>query len=211
MNILDVDAFKETIWGSIKSNIGAFGVAAKGKFSASAFDSVALDLSCDAPTSTKLFTEASAGKDGASLSKVKAVQTADVAGGALVVSPTYHVGSNKGDLSVAFALDGSSSVQVDVNTDKAAKLSLTQRVGDRNVVRPSITNDGQLEVSVDTAVEPIGTITTTYKPNHHVNIKWADGPWQANFQIPMEGYYNMQDGVKISVKTKVDVKPGDFF
>ena len=123
------------------------------------------------------------------------------------MAPTYDLGASKGDLSLAFAMDGSSSIQVDVNTNKQAKLSLSQRLGSNHVIKPSITNSGQFEMDYSTTAMDLGTITTTYKPKHHVNIKWSDGPWQADFNIPMEGYYNLQDGVKISVKTKVDINP----
>ena len=219
ITITDVDSFKESVWGIVKRNVKGFGLSVRGQMSLSEPEGVSLDVQCDTPTSTNLQLQAVAGGNGGgsviggpspiTVSKMKAVQTIDTPGGALVVAPTYNLDDSKGDVSIAFARDSSSSIQVDVNTDMAAKVSLMQRIGSNNVIKPSITNDGQFELNYDTRVD-YGTITTTYKPNHHVNIKWSDGPWQANFKIPMEGYYNMQDGVKISVKTKIDVNPNDF-
>jgi len=191
----------------VQRKIKGFGLSARGQISVSAPESLDLDFACDTPSDTRLQMKASAGKDGSfSVSEVKAVQTVGTLGGSVIVAPTYNLDSSKGDLSVAFAKDNINSIQVDVNTDKEAKLSLTQKLGASHILRPSITSDRQFELDYETRVD-YGTITTTYKPNHHVNVKWSDGPWQANFLAPMDGYYNFKDGVKISVKTKVDVNP----
>ncbi|CAB9497989.1 expressed unknown protein [Seminavis robusta] len=207
VTVQDVDAFKETVWGMVKRNVKGFGLSARGQFSVTNIDKVDLDFQCDTPTDTVLQMKASAGKDGSfSVSKVKAVQTIDAAGGTVIAAPTYDLGSSKGDLSLAYAKDNTNSIQLDINTDNDAKLSLMQRLGSNHIVRPSITKDGQLEVKYETRVE-IGTITTTYKPNHHIDIQFADGPWQANLNAPMDGYLGLDGGCKVSVKTKVDINP----
>ena len=208
VQIKDVGSFKESIWGMVTRPFGDFGLTAKAKGSIQDPSSLELSLQLDTPTDTSLMMEASAGKGGSfGVSKVKAAQTVDALGGSLILAPTYDLDASKGDVSVAYGRDSSSNVQVDVDTDGGAKLSLMQRVGENHVLRPSITKAGQFEMNYDTRLD-YGTVTTTYKPNNYVNVKWSDGPWEANFNAPMEGYYNMKEGVKISVKTKVDLNTG---
>lgn len=184
-----------------------FGLSAGAKLSTANPDDVDLDFQCDAPSDTKLQVLASTTGGDFSVDKVKAVQAVDTAVGAVVAAPSYDLGSKKGDLSLAFARDDASSIQVDVNTDKDVKVTLSQRLGNNHVVKPSLTNDGQFELDYDAKVAH-GTITTTYKPDHHINVNWSDGPWQANFLAPMSGYYGVNNGVKVSVKTKVDIDYG---
>ena len=194
----------------VKRSVGSFGLTAKGKGSVRDLENVELSLQCDAPTDTTLSVEALAGKSGFEISKVKAVQSVSVLDGTFIVAPSYDLASSKGDISVAYGRDSSSNVQVDVDTDGGGKLSLMQRVGDSHVLRPSITKSGQFEMNYDTRLD-YGTVTTTYKPDNYVNVKWSEGPWQANFNAPMDGYYSMKEGVKISVKTKVDVNTDALF
>lgn len=206
VTVLDVDSFKESAWGMVQKTVMGFGLSARGQLSVTKRDKADLEFKCSTPSDTVLTMKASADKAGFSVSTVKAVQTLDAAGGTVIAAPTYDVGSSKGDLSLAYARDKSQSVQLDVNTDKDVRISLMQRLGSNHVIRPSITNSGQFEFDYETRVE-LGTITTTYKPNHHINIKFADGPWQANLNAPMEGYWGLEGGCKVSVKTKVDVNP----
>lgn len=213
VQIKDVDSYKESIWGMVTRSVGDFGLTLKAKGSPMSDPSnTELSIQCDAPTDTVLSLEAAATAGGKSgfgfgVSKVKAVQSVDALGGSLILAPSYDLAKSKGDLSVAFAKDSDSNVQVDVDSEGGAKLSLMQRVGDNHVLRPSITKSGDFELNYDTQTD-FGKVTTTYKPNSYVNVKWSDGPWQANFNAPMDGYYNMKEGVKISVKTRMDVNTG---
>ena len=206
----DVDTFKDTVWGKVQKKVNGFGLTAGAKLSVAAPEDVDLEFQCDTPSDTKLAVLASTSGGKVTVNKVKAVQALDTKAGAIIAAPSYDLGTKKGDLSLAFAKDDASSIQIDVNTDKDAKVTLTQRLGANHVIKPSLTTDGQFELDYDAKVE-YGTITTTYKPNHHVNVKWSDGPWQANFMAPMSGYYNLNDGVKVSVKTKVDIDYGSLF
>jgi hypothetical protein len=202
--VKDVDTFQDTVWGKVSKKVKGFGLGAGAKLSVAAPSDVDLEFTCDTPSDTKLQVQASASSGAFTVDKVKAVQALDTPAGSIVASPSYNLGSKKGDLSLAYAKDDASSIQLDISTDKDYKVTLTQRLGDNHVIKPSITSDGQFAVDYDVKND-YGTITTTYKPNSHVNVKWSDGPWQANFMAPMGGYYKLNDGVKVSVKTKVDV------
>ena len=196
--------FQETIWGKVQKTVRGFGLGAGARLAIATPGDVDLDFQCDTPTDTKLTVQASTNGGEFSVDKVKGIQALDTPVGAVIAAPSYDLGTGKGDLSVAFAKDDASSIQVDTNTDKDVKVTLTHRVGASHVIKPSYTSDGQFELDYDAKVE-YGIITTTYKPDHHINVKWSDGPWQANFLAPLSGYYNLQDGVKVSVKTRVDV------
>jgi len=209
VEIKDVDSYKESIWGMITRPLGDFGITFKAKGSPIADPGNAeIGLQLDAPTDTTLTVEATTVKGGSfGVKKVKVVQSVKAGNGAVIFAPSYDLENAKGDLSVAYGQESLRNVQVDVDTNGDAKLSLMQRIGDSHIIRPSITNSGDFELSYDTRID-YGTVTTTYKPNSYVNIKVADGPWQANFNAPMEGYYKFTEGAKISIKTKVNVDTG---
>lgn len=190
----------------MKRTIKGYGLSARGEFSVTDPDTVDLDLQCDTPYETTFQVHAAARPNSLSVSKIRATQTVDALDGAFVIAPTYYLDSSRGDVSVAFARDNTRNIQVDLNTDQTAKLSLMQKIGESHILRPSLTSRGQFEMEYENKVDK-GTVTATYKANNFVNIKWADGPWQANFNAPMDGYFNFKDGVKVSVKTKVDVNP----
>lgn len=195
-----------SVWGAVKRSVKGFGILVRGEVESANVDTVDVDLKCDAPSDTLLEMKATVGPKTFSVSEVKATQTFDAIGGAFMVSPTYSVGSATGDVKVAYAKDNTQSIQIDVDTNNNAKLSLMQKVADGHVLKPSITTKGQFEMEYETSIDK-GKVSTTYKPNHYVNVKWSDGPWVANFNAPMDGYYNFKEGVKVSVKTKVDVNP----
>lgn len=213
ITLTDVNKFKESVWGKVKKNVKGFGLSAAGKMSLKQPKFIDFDIQCDTPAETKIQALASTTEGfngGFSVDKVKMVQALDTDIGAVVIAPTYDMNSRKGDLSLAYANNDSSSIQVDVNTDKDAKVTFTKRVGDTTIFQPSLTTSGQVELQYDTKVA-YGTLSTTYKPDHHVNVKWSDGAWQANFNAPMSGYYNLNEGVKVSVKTKVDIDYTNLF
>jgi hypothetical protein len=190
----------------VKRSIKGFGLSVRGDLASSNMETVDLDLKCDTPSDTLLQLKATIGPKTCTVSKFNAAQTVDVLGGALKVSPRYSVDSSTGDVSVAYARDNTQSIQLDVDSRSNAKLSLMQKLGSSHVLKPSITSKGQFEMDYEASVDK-GKVTTTYKPDHYVNVKWADGPWQANFNAPMHGFYGFEQGVKVSVKTKVDVNP----
>lgn len=119
--------------------------------------------------------------------------------GKVTLSPRYNVGNKKADIGVSYAVAGTS-----VSIDSASKkVTLAQVVGGKTLVIPSITPNGDLDVTVQRNFEGFGRVTAAIKPNSAVNVKWEDGPWVANMNAPMNGF--KFDGVDVSFKRKVDL------
>jgi hypothetical protein len=134
-----------------------------------------------------------------SIGKFSLRKTIEIAPGKMTVSPRYNVGSKKADVGISYAVS-STSVSIDSGSQK---LTLAQVVGDKTLVMPSITPDGQFDVSVQRNFDGIGRITAAVKPNSSVSLTWEDGPWIANVNAPMDGFkFSSAD---VSIKRKVDL------
>lgn len=134
------------------------------------------------------------------LSDVQVTKDLDVPGGTLTVTPKYDIGSSSGDVRVGYALDNTSFV---VDAQKK-KLTVAHSFPNNDKVVPSFTADGDFSISYSRDLDR-GRLTTTYSPDDSVKVQWNDGEWQTTFTAPLDGLYQLSDGVKITMNRKVDM------
>ena len=134
-----------------------------------------------------------------SIGKLNIKQSISLPAGRITVSPRYNVGTNKADVGVGYAV-GSTSINVESSNKK---LTVAQLVGDRNVIIPSITTEGKVELSLQRKFDGFGKITTSIKPAEAINIKWEEGSYVANIHAPIDGF--SIDKVDVSIKRRVDL------
>lgn len=135
------------------------------------------------PTGTGLLVSGSVDTDNGivALENVKVSQNVDSLGGVWSVVPSYNLGSQKGNVKLAYGSSGI-SVSLDADIDQQ-KLTVAKGFG-ANVIAPSITNQGDVEVQF-TRQLPTGSVTATIKSNDSINVKWSDGKWVANVKAPI--------------------------
>lgn len=120
--------------------------------------------------------------------------------GGLTVNPRVTLG-DKTDVSVAYDWENT-SVKVDAVRD-AQKLTIAQKIGENNLIRPSITTGGDFSVDYERTLDTGTTLTTTLSPNDSVNVKLEDGPWMCNINAPVDGL--SFDGITIAIKRNVEI------
>lgn len=119
-----------------------------------------------------------------------------------MVNPRYNVAARKADVGVTCSL-GNTSLNIDSSNNK---LTVAQLVGDKNVIIPTITTNGEFDVAVQRSLgEGLGTITTAFKPREAINLKWEEGPWVATVTTPMNGMRPAFGEVDASFKRKMDL------
>ncbi len=135
------------------------------------------------PTGTGLLVSGSVDTDQGivALENVKLSQNVDSLGGVWSVVPSYNLGSQKGNVKLAYGTSGV-SVSIDADMDQQ-KLTVAKGFG-ANVIAPSITNQGDVEVQF-TRKLPTGSVVATVKSNESLNVKWSDGKWVANLKAPL--------------------------
>lgn len=202
-----MDEMPFSLWGKVKRTVGMFDLSAKASTKSTAMNKFSLDLQAAAPTSGTAFqlTGTADSEDlTASPGTIKVTQKIDAGDvGKFTVVPKYNFGSSKADVKVSFARDDT-VVTVDADLDKQ-KLTLSQAIGDNNVIVPSITSDGDVELEYTRSIGT-GALTAGYKPDSYVGLTYEDGPWSATVTAPITGLYK-PTGVKpsFSIRRSVDV------
>ena len=134
-----------------------------------------------------------------------------IIGGQLNIDPRYDLRSKRADATVGYTFRDT-SLMVDGNN---RKLTLSQMIGRSNAIIPSLkfgmqdgtTDKKRIDFNLKCRrdLQDGGQVSTTWKPDDYVSIQWIDGGWNARIYAPIDGYYNIKGGVKLSVKQNVDV------
>lgn len=163
-----------------------------------------LDLQASAPSGTSLQVTGTANTDEVSLAvaNIQVSQKIDTDLGAFVVTPKYNVPSKKADLKLSYGRDDT-FVTINANTDKQ-KVTVSQAIGDGNVLSPSFSSDGDVELEYTRSIGT-GALTASYKPDSHVGLTYEDGPWVASLRTPLDGIYKLSKDVKFGVRRSIDV------
>lgn len=185
-------------WGKIKRKVQGFALSARGVTDSKTPETIDLDFRADGP-STSLQVTGKFAATSYSIGKLNIKQSISLPAGRITVSPRYNVGTNKADVGVGYAV-GSTSINVESSNKK---LTVAQLVGDRNVIIPSITTEGKVELSLQRKFDGFGKITTSIKPAEAINIKWEEGSYVANIHAPIDGF--SIDKVDVSIKRRVDL------
>ena len=192
------------IWGRIKGSVSGIGLSAKVDTSSKDMSALGLDLQAAAPSGTTLQVTGVANTETPSLTvgNIKVTQKIKTDVGDFIVAPMYNLGSSTADVSLAYGRDDT-SVKIDVNMDKQ-KITVSQGIGENNVIKPSITSEGDVELAYTRTVGS-GSVTAAYKPDSHASVTYEDGPWVATVTAPIDGFYKPTDSVKFNVRRAVDV------
>lgn len=148
------------------------------------------------PSETGLLLSGTADTDAGtiSLENVKVSQNVDTVDGVWTVIPSYNLVTQQGNVKLAYGNPGV-SLSLDANMDQQ-KVTVAKGFG-TNIIAPSITNQGDVEVQVTRRFET-GFVTATIKPNESVNVKWSDGKWVANVKAPMNGDFAKEAKITLS-------------
>lgn len=184
-------------WAKIKRSAFGFQSSARFDVDSDNLNKVGVDLAIlGGPTKTGLLVSGSVDTEHGivALENVKVSQNVDSLGGVWSVVPSYNVGSQKGNVQLAY---GSSGIAVSLDADvDQQKLTVAKGFG-ANVIAPSITNQGDVEVQF-TRMLPTGSVVATIKSNDSVNIKWSDGKWIANINAPIGRDFAKETRVTLS-------------
>ena len=135
-------------------------------------------------------------------------------GGKLKINPRYDLRSNVPDATVGYSFRDT-SFKVD---GQSKKLTMSHIFAKNNKIIPSLTmskpgpgglgkgilpQDFSLSYCRD--LQTGGQVTTTWKPDDSISIRWNDGGWDATIRAPIEGYYKTNGGIRVSMKQNVDV------
>uniref|UniRef100_A0A7S3PD84 Uncharacterized protein n=2 Tax=Amphora coffeiformis TaxID=265554 RepID=A0A7S3PD84_9STRA len=192
------------LWGRVKGKVGDFGLSARVDTSSKDTSALGLDLQAAAPSGTTLQVTAVADTASPSVTvgNVKVTQKIQTDAGDFVIAPKYNVGSGATDVSLSYGRDDT-KVTIDANMDKQ-KITLSQGMGENNLIKPSITSEGDVELSYTRTIGP-GALTANYKPDSHASLIYEDGPWVATVTAPIDGFYKPSESVKFNIRRSVDV------
>lgn len=194
------------VWGSLSRSAGAWNL--KARASANSDDLQSLDVNVSAeggPADTKLRAQGSinAGSQSGEIREVGLSQSFDAPGGDIQLSPRYNLASGKADIRVDYGLDDT-RITVDADADRQT-VTVAQRLDDNNEIAPSINSDGDINVRYRRNVGD-GVLTANYKPNDSTSLTYEEGPWTASADIPMDGFYQVNGGAKLSFRRSVSVE-----
>lgn len=193
------------LWGRVKKTVGGIALSAKVDTRSDKMSNLGLDLQASSGSSgTSLQVTGNADVDSLNLSvgTIKVSQKIETEIGKFTVTPKYNVGSGKADVKLVYGRDDT-VITLDADLDKQ-KLTVSQAIGDANVITPSITSDGEVELEYSRSIGT-GSLTAGYKPDSYVGLKFEDGPLVASIRCGVEGYYKPEGNPVFSVRRKVDV------
>lgn len=202
LKVQDVDQMPYSLWGRVKRSVGAFNLSAKVDSKSSNPNLLGLDLQAAAPSGTVLQVTGSTEKGAFSAGHVKVTQSVDTGMGKFVITPTYSVKGKSGDVKLSYGL-ADTVLTVDATLD-TQKITVSHMIGDKNLVEPSLSTDGDFEFEYRRSIGQ-GALTAAYKPDAYVGVSYEDGPWVATFRAPISGLYKPTDGVKVNIRRAVDV------
>lgn len=194
------------IWGKLRREVGDWDLTAKADTRSD--DLQHLDIRIDAeggPADTRLRAEGSfdTSAQTGNLRNVGVSQSFDAPGGDIRLSPSLDLASGRGDVRLEYE-NKDTKITLDADQDHQ-KVTIAQRLDEDNQISPSITSEGDLEVEYRRNVGE-GVMTAHYKPHESTRITYEEGPWQATADVPMDGFYNVKGGTKLSIRRSVSVE-----
>mmetsp|Transcript_11667 Transcript_11667/g.27732 ORF Transcript_11667/g.27732 Transcript_11667/m.27732 type:complete len:167 (-) Transcript_11667:107-607(-) len=125
--------------------------------------------------------------------------------GKLVLNPWYDLQRDLRDATAGYTY-GNTSVKVDV---QPRRFTLSHAFGRRNhhrIVPTLSTKTGCFDLSYVRDLAGSGSVTTTWKPDDSIAVRWSEGDWDATIRAPLDGYFRIDgSGVKLSMKRSVGV------
>ena len=115
------------------------------------------------------------------------------------MTPQYDLDASQGDVRVGYAISDGTYVQVDA---QSKTLTVSHSFTDRDTIRPTVNGAGDVSLSYTRQLDT-GRITTTYTPNDSVKMQWSDGVYETTIQMPLDGYYKTNQGIKVNMKRTV--------
>jgi hypothetical protein len=74
----------------------------------------------------------------------------------------------------------------------------------RHEVGPTITSDGLWQISYAYSLpKDKGALIGTYRPNGAVSLEYRGGPLSLNLDLPLKGYYQIEEGARLSFRQLV--------
>jgi hypothetical protein len=119
----------------------------------------------------------------------------DTLGGTLTINPNYDLESSQGDVALGYSMDNT-SIRIDA---QKKRLTVAHVFLDDNEIIPSISANGDFSLSYSRTLDT-GKITTMWTPNDSIKVTWTDGEWETSFQAPMDGFYKINQTVKVNMK-----------
>lgn len=188
-------------WGKVKRSLGGIDLSARVAGSSNDVNELGVQLEASTfATAVQLDGSANLGSKTGAISAVKVSQKLDALGGRLTVAPRYSIDKNKPDMKVSYGVQGT-TLTFDMSPD-SQKVTVAQAIGSGKLT-PAISTAGDLELEYSRPFMA-GMLSASYKPDSHVGLKWAEGPWVANVNAPMSGLYKFTNGVKFNVRRIVD-------
>lgn len=197
-----------SVWGSLKKPVRGWNLKAKVDTVSENLNSVDFVVQAEGgPTS--LLLRASGNVDAKSktgkVTEVGLTQAFTAPGGDLSLSPRFNLDSRKADVRVEYGIDDDAThITVDADMDRQ-KVTVARRINAGNLVAPSITSDGDVELEYRRVVRG-GVLTAKYRPNDATSLEFEEGPWVASAQIPMDGFYKLSSGTKFSIRRSISVE-----
>jgi hypothetical protein len=133
--------------------------------------------------------------------KVQLSKSLDALGGTLMLNPSYSIANQSADAVVGYTY-GPTSMKVDA---QKKQLSVTHSFA-QNTISPTVSAGGDFSLSYSRTLDDYGKVTTTWKPDDSIKVQWNYDGWDATVVAPLEGYYNTNGGVKVSMKRNIDVE-----
>lgn len=125
--------------------------------------------------------------------------------GKVVVNPRYDLQNRIPDATVGYAYNNT-SLKIDA---QQRRVTLSQAFGRRNrnrIIPTFYTKTGDICLSCSRDLSGGGRVTTVWKPDDSIALRWSDGDWDATIRSPLEGWF-LKDGsgIKVSMKRNVGV------
>ena len=142
-----------------------------------------------------------ASSPGLSVSNFQVSKNVDIGMGELSLNPEYDVKAKSGSIVVSYGKDDTSFA---VDT-KSKKLSLTRTFLESSSVTPTLSLDGDVSLAYTRSMDNGGKITTMWKPDDSISLKWSDGEWDTTFTARLEGYYKIHSGLRVTTRRSVNM------
>ena len=125
--------------------------------------------------------------------------------GKLVVNPWYDLRRGVSDATVGYTY-GNTSLKLDVEPRRFTLSHAFGRWNRHRIVPTLSTKTGCYDLSYIRDLAGSGSVTTTWKPDDSIAVRWSEGDWYATIHAPIERYFRVDgSGIKLSIKRSVGV------
>ena len=206
--VVDTDATSPSqmpfsLWAKFKRSLLGWNMAARFDTDSSDLNQYDVDLTIRGGpvggTGVQLVGSANVESRTGKLSSVKLSQSVDTFGGTLAVIPRYNLDESSGSLQVAYGVAGA-TVTLDY-APETSRVTVTKEFGEKNLLAPSITSDGDVTLAYSRAITDTGVLTATLQPNAFLNLQYGDSSagYVANIKAPMDGI-RFPQGAQFSIR-----------